>query len=110
MRIDEYGLGESDTSNVADADTNAIAKKYLDKGWAVTPVAYRTKRPLLNDWTNTRLSPEAINRHFGSPPTNIGVVLGCASNGLVDVDIDDTELSILPITFCPAPIACLADR
>jgi len=39
MRVDECGLGECDIANVADSDTNAIAKKYQDKGWAVTPVA-----------------------------------------------------------------------
>ncbi len=105
MRIDEYGLGESDTSNVADADTNAIAKKYLDKGWAVTPVAYRTKRPLLNDWTNARLTLDAIDQHFGSARVNIGVVLGDPSGGLVDVDIDDPDAlpfadHFLPDTDC----------
>jgi putative DNA primase/helicase len=105
MRFDDYGFAGSDTANVADADTNAIARKYHDRGWAVTPVCHRGKRPLLNDWPNTRLTPEAINRHFGSVPINIGVVLGDQSNGLVDVDLDDPVAihfadQFLPNTDC----------
>jgi hypothetical protein len=100
MRIDDYTFATRDTK-LADSDTIAIARKYHDRGWSITPVAYRTKRPLLNDWTNTTITPDAIGQHFGLGTVNIGVVLGDRSNGLVDVDLDDPQAVYFADHFLP---------
>jgi bifunctional DNA primase/polymerase-like protein len=107
MRIDEYGFAKSGTANFANADTSATARKYHDRGWAVTPVGFRTKEPILKGWPKTRLTIDDLDSHFKAGATNIGVVLGELSNGLVDVDIDDPEAipfagHFLPDTDCVA--------
>ena len=57
------------------------------------------KRPLGSDWQKLRQShPHALDPN-GS--CNIGVVLGDASNGLVDVDIDRVEALPLADFFLP---------
>jgi Bifunctional DNA primase/polymerase, N-terminal len=101
MRIDDYSFGRSDTANVADSATNAIAKKYHDRGWFVTPVAYRAKEPILKGWPNTRLTIGDLDSHFEAGPMNIGIVLGDLSHGLVDVDIDDPQAIYFVDHFLP---------
>jgi putative DNA primase/helicase len=105
MRIDDYGFAPSDTADEFFGDTSSIARTYHDKGWAVTPVTYRAKEPILKGWPNTRLSIDDLDSHFAYGPINIGVVLGDASNGLVDVDLGDPAAihfadHFLPKTNC----------
>jgi Bifunctional DNA primase/polymerase, N-terminal len=82
-----------------------IARSYHDKGWAVTPVAHQTKRPLIKGWQQGGLSYASLDSYFGTEPINIGVVLGEVSDGLVDVDFDDPAAikfaeHFLPRTDC----------
>ena len=105
MRFEDFSFAGRGAHDFPTANTNEIAKRYLDRGWAVTPVAYETKRPVLNDWPSARLTRNTIEQLFGSSPVNIGVVLGDASAGLVDVDIDDPHAipfadHFLPHTAC----------
>jgi hypothetical protein len=54
-------------------------------------VPFRDKGPRLKGWQNLRIdSVEQVARYFRDP-TNIGVILGAASGGLVDMDIDCAE-------------------
>jgi hypothetical protein len=65
--------------------------QYLDRAYCPIPVQYQAKRPLLNDWTKPGLiNTNNVDQYF-SDATNIGIVLGRASNGLVDIDIDAKE-------------------
>jgi hypothetical protein len=67
-----------------------IALDYVRQGWAVVPVPFREKGPRLKGWQNLRIGTEQVVRYFRGP-TNIGVILGAASGGLVDIDIDCAE-------------------
>lgn len=80
-------------ASVADA-----ALRYLQLGWAVVPCARfgdghdsDGKAPRkYKDWRKLRFTEEEIPRHFG-PSDNVGVILGAASGGLVDIDLDTPE-------------------
>lgn len=80
-----------------------IATEYVRGGWAVIPVRYRDKSPYATGWPKLRINtPAEIVRCFAGR-TNIGVILGTASGGLVDVDLDCPEAlaaadSLLPPT------------
>lgn len=69
-------------------------------GWSVIPVPLNAKAPRLKSWQNARLEKGEIEEHFSSP-CNIGILLGEASNGLVDVDLDCTEAIALAKDFLP---------
>lgn len=57
------------------------------------------KMPIPKGWQQlTESDPEALNP---SSDKNIGVVLGLASNGLVDIDIDDMDALALADVFLP---------
>jgi hypothetical protein len=64
------------------------AKRYRDRGWAVIPVPYRTKKPVITGWERLRLSDHQLGHYFGGRPQNIGVLLGKPSGGLIDIDLD----------------------
>lgn len=66
------------------------ALSYLARGWAPIPIPSRSKAPVGRDWPNLRLTADQIPAHFPAG-SNIGVVLGDASGGLVDVDLDCHE-------------------
>jgi putative DNA primase/helicase len=65
------------------------AVAYAARGWAPTPVHHRSKRPVLSSWQDLRLGPRELKAHFDRPDVNVGIVLGSASGGLVDIDLDD---------------------
>jgi hypothetical protein len=67
-----------------------IVLDYVRRGWAVVPVPYRAKGPQLKGWQNLRIDSPELVRYFPDP-TNIGVKLGTASGGLLDIDIDCVE-------------------
>ncbi len=72
-------------------DVTAAAYDYTADGWRVIPVPYKKKKPVLDDWQLLRLSEDDLAKHFNGHPQNIGILLGAASNGLVDVDADAPE-------------------
>jgi hypothetical protein len=87
------------------ADHHAIldaARAYLARGWCVVPIRTRTKRPTLDRWQELRLAEDDLEAHF--PPgagSNIGLILGAPSQGLVDVDLDCPEARELADSFLP---------
>src|SRR6516225_881443 len=63
----------------------------IRRRWAAVPVPFRQKGPRLKGWQHLRIdSAELVTRYFPDQ-TNIGVILGSASGGLVDVDLDCVE-------------------
>src|SRR6516165_2769624 len=75
------------------------ALDYSKRGLLVIPIPLAGtdrnagKRPLLNGWPQLRLTTPALVRQYFLTTTclNIGVILGHAAGGLVDVDLDCPE-------------------
>ncbi|MDP8217786.1 MAG: bifunctional DNA primase/polymerase [Candidatus Theseobacter exili] len=83
-------------------DNYEIINKYLDYGWSPSPVKYKTKKPILTNWNNRKLNKEDIPKFFNGQK-NVGILLGAASGGLVDIDLDcktaiDLAPDYLPLT------------
>lgn len=78
-----------------------VARAYLARGWAPIPVPFRRKGPVLAGWSALRLGPEDLAAHFNGQPSNVGVLLGEPSGGLVDIDLDCAEALRLAPVFLP---------
>jgi putative DNA primase/helicase len=79
----------------------SYAQRYLDAGYCPIPVrGKRMKEPLHGDWPNLRLKPDQLPAQFPSG-TNVGIVLGEASSGLVDIDLDNASALKLAPHFLP---------
>lgn len=87
------------TMSTTSATARAV-KAYLARGWAPTPVEPRGKGAILKGWQRRRLG-EAHLGLFGAD-RNVGLVLGAASGGLVDVDCDWPEAVELATELLPA--------
>lgn len=77
------------------------ARRYLERGWMPVYVPPGIKGPTTIGWQKQRLAADDLPAHFGRPG-NIGLVLGEASGGLVDVDLDCPEAIELADRFLPA--------
>lgn len=78
-----------------------ISIQYRRRGWMPVPVPYREKGPKIKKWQQSRLSEAQLCEYFNSTPQNIGIILGEASNGLVDIDLDCPETVKLANAFLP---------
>jgi hypothetical protein len=68
------------------------ASEYLARGWKVVPVPKGGKKPVIDDWyTVCAQKAERDLSDLFRNGENIGVLLGEASNGLIDIDIDAPE-------------------
>lgn len=81
-----------------------FAMTYLAGGLSPIPLKAKSKEPIDRDWRNLRLNSEELPKRF-KPDQNIGIILGDASSGIVDVDLDDEYAiqlgpHILPRTDC----------
>ena len=80
-----------------------MLNEYLDfykrNFFTVIPVRLRAKAPEISAWQNRR--PKDFNPAEFGDETNVGVVLGDASGGLVDIDLDCEEALILAPLFLP---------
>jgi hypothetical protein len=77
------------------------ARNYLKRGWQPIPVPFQSKKPVLKDWPNLRVTEVDFAKHFAGGLQNIGLLLGEPSNGLVDVDLDAPEAVLLADAFLP---------
>jgi Bifunctional DNA primase/polymerase, N-terminal len=82
-----------------------IALEYIGRGWAVVPIPHKRKKPLGEEWQGWRITKADAHRRFNGGPQNVGVILGEASGGLADVDLDSIEAVhvgpyFLPRTLC----------
>jgi Bifunctional DNA primase/polymerase, N-terminal len=80
--------------------TIEAARELVRRGCAVTPVNPRSKKPRPKDWRNLRINERNIPEYF-RVGDNIGIILGEASRGLVDVDLDCPEALKLADIFLP---------
>jgi AAA domain/Bifunctional DNA primase/polymerase, N-terminal len=85
-----------------------IALSYIAEGWAPLPIPYRTKHPAGDDakaWGALRVTASSAPAHFNGAPQNVGVILGEASKGLTDVDLDCPEAIVIARYLLP-PTRC----
>ena len=81
-------------------NTQEIAAEYTKRGYSIIPVRLKGKNPTVPEWQNLRLGLEDIDSLFREP-INIGVLLGDASGGLVDIDLDDDDAAQFAPGFLP---------
>ena len=65
------------------------------------PVPYRQKGPVIKDWPALRLTEQTAPKYFANGPVNIGVILGAASGGLADIDLDCAEALAVAAAVLP---------
>lgn len=82
-------------------DVQGSALEYLRHGWSPIPIPFGQKGPNYKNWQQSRLTEADITSAFAGQD-NIGVLLGDASGGLVDVDLDCPQTIELADTFLPA--------
>jgi hypothetical protein len=92
-----------ESKGVASPAHLSLARNYLKRGWRVIPVPYREKAPKGNAWHKQEITLENVAQHFDSQRSqNIGLLLGRASGGVTDVDLDCQEalarVKLLPPT------------
>ncbi len=96
--IKTFGSLEFNSLSVQEA-----AKLYIQAGLAVIPDKPKSKQPAIANWPNAKIGAEDIDSHF-HPDSNLSVLLGKPSGGLVCVDIDHDAVlqlaSYLPQTPC----------
>lgn len=73
----------------------------LARGFAVIPVPHGQKRPVIHGWQDLRLNEAGIRTAFQTP-SNIGLLLGEPSGGLVDIDLDCLEARTLAGFLLPS--------
>jgi hypothetical protein len=78
----------------------AYAKKYIRQGSAPVPIPAREKAPRIRGWPSLRISELDAPLYF-TGERNIGIILGSASNGLTDIDLDCVEAIDLAAIFLP---------
>lgn len=81
--------------------TLKIALDYIERGWSPVPIPYKEKAPIIKGWPALRISAETAPDYFKDQQGNIGVLMGDASNGLVDIDLDCPEAIRLAKHFLP---------
>jgi len=76
------------------------ARDYTRRRWSVVPVPRGKKAPELRGWQNLRLTEEELPSRI-SADTNLGLLLGEPSGGLIDVDLDASEAIAVADFFLP---------
>jgi hypothetical protein len=83
------------------AQPATIAADYVARGWAPIPIPHKQKRPTVEGWQRLRVTGETVARYFNGDAQNIGVLLGEASGGLTDVDLDCPQAILAAPFFLP---------
>jgi putative DNA primase/helicase len=78
-----------------------LVSDYIAQDFSPIPICYKSKRPVNKGWTNLKIATNDIGKYFNGQPTNIGVLTGQPSKGLVDVDIDHTTALRFAPWFLP---------
>ncbi len=76
------------------------AKRFLEKGWRFVPVPPKEKGPRTKGWQNLRIEESEFDKYF-SGDSNIGLLTGEPSGGLIDTDLDCPEAIELADRFLP---------
>lgn len=100
--VDMAATKSSERSIYHDApldNMGAAARSYSERGWAWIDLPHGAKAPTTKNWTELRYTIGDIPQRFNGRPKNIGVLLGEASSGLVDIDKDCSEAVLLAPYF-----------
>lgn len=89
--------------------TEDAARRYIRQGNAVLPLPFQSKVPVIEGWRELRITLDDLPKHFNGHPQNIGIILGEASKGLTDADLDCSEARALARYFLP-PTASMFGR
>ena len=89
-------------SSKAVIGTLDAAREYVLRSMAIVPIPRGQKAPVNKGWPSLRLSEGDLPQHFRNGE-NIGIILGQASAGLIDIDLDCVEAIavagfLLPVT------------
>ena len=83
-------------------DIHDIVNDYSERGWALVPNALCTKKPIISKWQTICADPDAAKTLFAAHKnSNIGIVLGAASGGIVDVDLDGPNAAVVAQHLLP---------
>ncbi len=82
-----------------------LARRFRSQGFAVIPIPVGKKAPELAAWQRLVIPEPELSNYFNGKPSNIGLLLGEASDGLTDVDLDSSEARELADVFLPATTA-----
>ena len=93
-------IARNQIANSAHNSSLEYAHLYLADAYCPVPIKPRSKMPCDSGWQKLRLTEEQLPDHF-VPGTNVGVVLGEPSSGLVDVDLDNANALKLAPYFLP---------
>lgn len=63
------------------------ASVLISRGFSVIPIPPREKGPRLPEWQNLRLTRDDLQAYFAAD-SNVGILLGEPSRGMVDIDLD----------------------
>jgi hypothetical protein len=97
-----FQRGTFETSNSTPIySLREVAANYIELGLSVTPVKFKGKNPIIPGWQKLTIGKKNVDNWFGPEPTNIGVLLGTPSGGLVDIDLDDNDAVELATAFLP---------
>jgi hypothetical protein len=103
--LDPAGVSELNELFTAEqAAVRHAASELIAKGWRPIPVPRSEKGPVIPGWQHLTIGPGDIDAHFPADgtPSNLGVLLGDPSNGLVDVDLDAPEAAVVAKHLLPA--------
>jgi predicted P-loop ATPase len=79
-----------------------LAQEYhTSRGWFLTPLMPKKKKPLHAAWQDERIGPADMPKHF-TTGRNIGLILGEASRGIADVDLDTAQAIACADLLLPA--------
>ncbi len=88
------------SSAPASTPVREAAEHYLSLGWRIVPVPHRQKAPAVKGWPDFQVDTDGLVTALPEP-SNIGVILGAVSGGLVDIDLDCPEAVELAPEFLP---------
>ncbi|HST88524.1 MAG TPA: bifunctional DNA primase/polymerase, partial [Ktedonobacterales bacterium] len=86
------------------AEVLEAARAYLRRGWRVVPLRPGEKAPALAHWPDLRLDAGEVPIWYGPAVVagyGVGLLLGAASGGLVDVDCDTREAALAAAELLP---------
>jgi hypothetical protein len=83
-----------------------VARDYADRGWKPVPIDRKTKRAIGKDWQTRPFTTQQFNGNG----QNVGIQLGGASGGLIDIDLDSALAIGLAPEFLPPTGAIFGRR
>jgi hypothetical protein len=86
--------------NKNSTDVKDQAWRYINRGWSVLPLLPEDKGCSIDEWQHLRIKSEEVSEFFDKD-SNIGLLLGKASGGLTDVDLDSPEALTIGPRFLP---------